>query len=360
MSDRSQLENILSTAGLPAPGVQQCLDIFEKEMITPAVLPQLSTDDFRDMGILTGYRRLLFDHLHGTNAPIHHYLLSLCLLLTQRGCWCLVCNDCASVGDHRTHKVVDSQKGISVLRSQLAKWQPSNNLETQIRTQQAEIATLRSQLAEAEDKLKKLQQQQEQTTARARIAQSLSQTETVSCGPDAVNALKQLHQLVTSLGDLRTAGIRFTTIIGQGVEVTEGGRKVRFTGTELNTNVGVIDPHPINTGDGVIEWAVLPKSNYPSNHFWVGFGVIPVCDIPELNSKDVSTVLHGWSTNSFQYPGAKRRNFDADNRIMRLRLDCEKATLTLNDGEAIIENIPFPVHCFAAMTHPNNELSVID
>eukprot|EP01006_Ploeotia_vitrea_P055544 TRINITY_DN68009_c0_g1_i4.p1 TRINITY_DN68009_c0_g1~~TRINITY_DN68009_c0_g1_i4.p1 ORF type:complete len:383 (+),score=44.85 TRINITY_DN68009_c0_g1_i4:51-1199(+) len=382
MSDRTEIEKILREAGLQEHAIQECLTIFEKERITSTVLPQLSVEDLLHMGIVTGDRRLLFNHLHpnstfaqGASAPPPPEAVPLCEqhhqpisgMCTEQGCQLLVCNDCASVGVHRTHKVVDSQKGVDLLRSHLKNRPPLNALAGRLQTQRNKVATLRSQLAEEEQELKKMEQEeQEQATMRARISQSLSQTENLPVGPDTLNALKQLHQLVTSLGEnfCLVGKIQFTEVIGKSpehIQVTESGRKLRFVGKAEAFHVGVIDPTPITSGDGVVEWAVLPKSNNADAR-WVGCGVIPVSDVSKLQTTKTYQLLHGWSTNSVEWRGeggSRSHPAAKDNHIMRLRLDCEKATLTLNGGAAGI-HVPFPVYCFVALCCPNNELSVVD
>eukprot|EP01006_Ploeotia_vitrea_P055547 TRINITY_DN68009_c0_g1_i7.p1 TRINITY_DN68009_c0_g1~~TRINITY_DN68009_c0_g1_i7.p1 ORF type:complete len:401 (+),score=21.71 TRINITY_DN68009_c0_g1_i7:52-1203(+) len=383
MSDRTEIEQILRAAGLQEDAVQECLTIFTKERITSTVLPRLSLENFRDLGLVMGDRQLLFSHLHPNFIPhgappsappapeavplCEHHGQPISGLCTQQGCQLLVCNDCASVGDHRTHRVVDSRKGVSLLRSQLErKYKPSGTLTTIIQKQRTKIATLRSQLAKEEEELKKLEaKEQERAAIRTRISQSLSQTQHLSIGPDTLNALKKLHQLITSLDEnsFFSRKIRFTEVIGlspEDVQVTESGRQLQFIGESGNSRIGVIDPTPITSGDGIVEWAVLPKSN-THKHCWVGFGVIPVSTLSAARtSGPESSFLFGWSTNSREFPGEKLQQAAGDDQIMRLRLDCEKATLTLNGGAAVIRDIPFPVHCYADLAHPNNELRVIE
>eukprot|EP01006_Ploeotia_vitrea_P052902 TRINITY_DN67737_c11_g1_i2.p1 TRINITY_DN67737_c11_g1~~TRINITY_DN67737_c11_g1_i2.p1 ORF type:complete len:386 (-),score=27.46 TRINITY_DN67737_c11_g1_i2:179-1336(-) len=385
MSDRAEIEKILREAGLQENATQECLTIFEKERITSNVLPRLSVGDLRDMGIVTGDRRLLFNHLNstsrfgeGASAPPPPEAVPICDehnqpisgLCTQPGCeYSLVCNDCVGVGDHRSHTAVDGLKGIGLLRSRLEQWKPSTNLETLIEQQQKKVSSLHNELVKEQQELKKLQdQQQVQTNARARIAQSLSCTENMSPGPDALHALKELRQLVSSLEHVSPPGVQFAQIVGTNHEhlmVTANGKKIQCVGANHQQS-GAIDPRPINYGDDTVEWTLHPHTGADSGR-WIGFGVIPVTNVPTGQTGSIYSLFYGWSVNGFKWNGSDVGTCNQQAAVagtrMRLSLDCERCTLTLtnldNNETNLIEGIPFPVYPFVTLFASGDQLSVV-
>eukprot|EP01006_Ploeotia_vitrea_P046288 TRINITY_DN67014_c9_g3_i1.p1 TRINITY_DN67014_c9_g3~~TRINITY_DN67014_c9_g3_i1.p1 ORF type:complete len:393 (-),score=29.73 TRINITY_DN67014_c9_g3_i1:125-1303(-) len=384
MSNRAEIEKILREAGLEDDAIEDCLAIFTKERITPTVLPRLSLENFRDLGLVMGDRQLLFDHLRsnlsrdeGASAPPPPEAVPLCEqhnqpisgLCTQRGCQCLVCNDCVSVGEHRLHTPVDGLKAIAVLRSKLEQWKPSTGLATQIELQKEKISALHAQLVEEEEELKKLKsKQQVQANAHGRIMQTLAQTKDLSPGPDALRALKELHQLAASLEDIPLTGeIRFTEIVGthhERLQISENGTKIECVGSKQHRNIGVIAPQPINSGAATIEWAVCPDA-CNSRMQWIGFGVISVDSVAEVATKDPHGLLYGWSVNGFKWSQGSHWSDKAavNGSKMKLSLDCEKHTLTLTNLDtnwtSLIADIPSAVYPFVTLWDQGNRLSLV-
>eukprot|EP01006_Ploeotia_vitrea_P052901 TRINITY_DN67737_c11_g1_i1.p1 TRINITY_DN67737_c11_g1~~TRINITY_DN67737_c11_g1_i1.p1 ORF type:complete len:385 (-),score=18.47 TRINITY_DN67737_c11_g1_i1:179-1333(-) len=384
MADRAELERILRGAGLQDQGVQECLTVCMRERITSSMLPQLSVEELRNLGIVMGDRRLLFSHLHpnsgfaaGASAPPPPEAVPLCArhnqpisgLCSHAGCqYSLVCNDCVSVGDHQSHTAVDGLKGIGVLRSQLEQWS-FINLETLIEQQQKKVSSLHNELVKEQQELKKLQdQQQVQTNARARIAQSLSCTENMSPGPDALHALKELRQLVSSLEHVSPPGVQFAQIVGTNHEhlmVTANGKKIQCVGANHQQS-GAIDPRPINYGDDTVEWTLHPHTGADSGR-WIGFGVIPVTNVPTGQTGSIYSLFYGWSVNGFKWNGSDVGTCNQQAAVagtrMRLSLDCERCTLTLtnldNNETNLIEGIPFPVYPFVTLFASGDQLSVV-
>eukprot|EP01006_Ploeotia_vitrea_P052080 TRINITY_DN67640_c6_g4_i1.p1 TRINITY_DN67640_c6_g4~~TRINITY_DN67640_c6_g4_i1.p1 ORF type:complete len:390 (-),score=13.45 TRINITY_DN67640_c6_g4_i1:307-1476(-) len=387
MPDKAQLEEILRSAGLEGDGITACVNTFKQERITPAVLPTLSLDDFRDLGLVMGDRKLLFNHLH-SNPPNNSSLPSpsappevvpLCEqhnqplsgLCIERGFESLICNDCTSVGRHRNHASLDAVEGVKLLRSRLQQWKPSSTIENQLQEQLEMVTFLRKQLVEAEETLTKLQQQhQTQTDTQSTILQSLTQTTNLAPGTETLNALQSLYRLCLDLEvQVVHPAPRFTTVIGRDepcLVIKQDGYRVEFAGAKNHGDSAAIDKVPIPSGYGIVEWTVYPESNH-ANASWVGFGVIPASVLPDFSDGAAPhSLFYGWATNGSKWQrsaGGMSSTVVQNRNSMRLSLDCSERTLTLTnldtDQQEVITGIEFPVHPFVRMTMPNNSLQVI-